>query len=96
MDLDKIWEIIIAVSLAVTGCFARILNKNDEKQWRRLCAELFISGFAGYMILLITRLLGLSGDWVGLICGMAGWMGPKALDLIGDVIFKQISRRIKP
>jgi hypothetical protein len=57
----------------------------------RLLSELFISGFSGLMVLLLARaLFGLSGDWVGLVSGMAGWVGPRILDLVATPAGKAV------
>ena len=83
-DVQKIWEAVIAVILAVLGGLARLLNLKDETRlaWSRILSELFISGFSGLMVLMLARASGLSGDWLGLVCGMAGWVGPKVLDML--------------
>ena len=83
-DIHEIWEAVIAVALAVIGGLARLLNLKDEKKlaWSLILSELFISGFSGLMVLMLARASGLSGDWLGLVCGMAGWIGPRILDLL--------------
>ena len=83
-DVQRIWETVIAVILAVLGGLARLLNLKDERKlrWSLILSELFISGFAGLMVLMLVRATGLTGDWIGLVCGMAGWIGPKILDLL--------------
>lgn len=90
MDTEKIWEAVIAVLLATAGCLARLLHKKKPFKLSQMFSEVFISGFAGYMILLVFRLMGLKGDWLGLVCGMAGWMGPRVLDVIAEVVTKRI------
>ena len=84
MSVDKIWETVITVLLAVLGGLARLLNAKDKEKlsWLFILGELFISGFAGGMVLLLARSFGLAGDWLGLVCGMAGWIGPRMLDLV--------------
>jgi drug/metabolite transporter (DMT)-like permease len=82
MDLDRIWETVIAIVLAIAGGLARMLNKKMRLSWGRILSELFVAGFAGMMVLLFARNFGLSGDWLGLICGIAGWVGPKILDVL--------------
>jgi hypothetical protein len=80
----NMWETVIAIILASTGGLARLLNTKDKTrlQWSRIFSELFISGFSGIMILMLGRSFNLSGDWMGLVCGMAGWVGPRILDLL--------------
>jgi len=87
-DMEKIWETIIAMMLAAAGGLARVLHLKDNKKmkWSRILSEIFISGFSGIMVLMVARASGLSGDWVGVVCGMAGWVGPKILDLLAKVV----------
>jgi len=83
-SVDRIWQIIIGVIFAMLGGLARLLNKKDQTklQWSMILSELFISGFAGLMVLFLARSFGLEGDWLGLVCGIAGWVGPRILDMI--------------
>ena len=83
-DVQSVWDYIIAITLAAAGGLARLLNKKDRTKLKvsRIVAELFVSGFAGLMTLLLARSFGLTGDWLGLVCGMAGWIGPRILDLL--------------
>lgn len=92
LDIYKIWETIVAVLLAAAGGFARLLNKKDttKLQWSRIFSELFISAFAGIMVLLLARAFGLTGDWIGLVCGIAGWIGPRILDIVARPAGKAI------
>ncbi|MCL2548254.1 MAG: phage holin family protein [Symbiobacteriaceae bacterium] len=85
-DMAKLWEAVIAVLLATMGGLARLLSKKDNEDfsWPRLLSELFIAGFAGIMVLMAMRAMDISGDWVGLVCGMAGWIGPKVLDNVAE------------
>jgi len=93
---ERIWELIIAVLLAIVGCLSRILHKNIKMKMNRLFAELFVSGFAGCMMLFFVRLMGLSSDWLGLICGIAaGWIGPRSIDQYGEVVLRQISNGLR-
>ena len=46
----------------------------------RILSEIFVAGFAGLMTLLLSHTILLSDDWVGLGCGLAGWIGSKFLD----------------
>lgn len=84
-DAERVWQIVIAIVLAAMGGLARLLNAKDKTKlmWSRILSELFISGFAGLMVLLFARSFGLSGDWLGLVSGMAGWIGPRMLDMVG-------------
>jgi len=84
IDVNRVWETVIAVLLAAAGGFARLLNMKNKRRMRggRILSELFVSSFAGLMVLLLARTGGLSGDWIGLVSGVAGWVGPRMMDLI--------------
>jgi hypothetical protein len=88
IDIESMWEIIIAIMLACSGGFARLLSTKGEKaiKWSGIFSEIFISGFAGLMILLLAQSLNILGSWQGIACGMAGWVGPRFLDLIAKMV----------
>jgi len=90
IDMDKAWQTVIAVILAVAGGLARLLNLKDNTKlkWSKIVSELFISGFAGLMVLMLARASGLSGDLVGVFAGVSGWIGPRVLDLITNIVAK--------
>ena len=92
IDVGKLWEIVIAVLLAAAGGLARLLNAKDDTalRWSRIFSELFISAFAGLMVLLFARSFGLAGDWLGMVCGMAGWIGPRILDYLTKPTMKSV------
>ena len=96
-DVESAWQTAIAIGLAAMGGLARLLNAKDKTklQWSRIFSELFISGFAGIMILLLARSFGLEGDWLGLVSGMAGWIGPRILDLVGEQAGKKLGIEVE-
>ena len=87
LDLEHIWDYVIAVLLASAGGLARLLNAKDKVKfkWGLIISELFVSGFSGFMILLLARASGITGDWLGLVCGIAGWTSPRLLSAISKV-----------
>jgi len=89
-NAEHIWDTMIAVLLAVAGGLARLLNAKDKTKlkWSIILSELFISGFAGMMALLLARATGLTGDWVGIVCGIAGWTSPKILYALARMVEK--------
>ena len=95
-DMQRLWETVIAVLLATAGGLARMLNNRDTVNfsWLRLFSELFIAGFAGIMVLMALRAMDISGDWVGVVCGMAGWIGPRILDSIAEQAEKATGLKI--
>ena len=84
IDVDRAWESIVAILLAMAGRIARMLSSQNKRRMRLgiILSELFVSAFAGYMAILLARTTGLSGDWIGLAAGIAGWAGSGAIDLI--------------
>lgn len=84
IEVERAWETIVAVLLATCGGLARILHTRNKKKmrWGLILSELFISGFAGLMVLMLARASGVSGDWLGVVCGMSGWIGPRILDIL--------------
>jgi len=84
IEVERAWEAVIAVLLASCGGLARLLHtKNRRKmRWGLILSELFISGFAGLMVLMMARASGISGDWLGVVCGISGWIGPRILDIL--------------
>lgn len=86
-DVKKIWQIIIGTGFAALGGMARLLSKKDKSKlkWSLIFSELFISAFGGLMIILVARASGISSDWVGVICGVAGWTSPKILHAITKI-----------
>ena len=83
-DVNKIWETVLAVLLAVAGGLARLLtHKNSSRMKRgRVFGELFVAGFVGIITLMVARELGLTGDWLGVLSGMAGYAGPRVVDML--------------
>ena len=87
-DFDSMWEYFIAILFASSGGMAQLLYYKDKRKlrWRLILSELFISGFTGMMALKFCRVSGLTGDWLGLVCGIAGWTSPKILFALTKVI----------
>jgi NhaP-type Na+/H+ or K+/H+ antiporter len=84
----NIIDILITMLLAVLGGLARMLYFRDRKKIRLgyvLC-ELVIAGFAGIMIYFLCNGLNFNGQLTSVVAGMAGWIGPQALDAIAAAI----------
>jgi len=81
---NNLIDALTAVLFAIAGRLARLLNNKNRARLKRsaVLAELFLGGFIGIMLLMFVRTVGLSSDWTGLVCGMAGWIGPRMLDAL--------------
>ena len=97
-NLEQAWEMAISILIASMGGLARILYMKDTivMTWARLLSELFVSGFCGIMALLFMRASGFYGDWVGVVCGMAGWIGPEFLDSFAEKVEKVVGIKVSP
>ena len=91
-NIARAWQATIAISLAAMGGLARLLNAKDHTKlkWSRIFSELFISGFTGSMMFMLSLSFNLDGDWIGLVCGIAGWIGPRMLDMISEQTGKKL------
>ena len=87
-ETDNLWEYVISVLFASAGGLAQLLyfKGKGKLKWSLILSELFISGFTGMMALKFCRISGLSGDWLGLVCGIAGWTSPKILFTLTRVV----------
>jgi hypothetical protein len=91
IDMENIWDAVLAVVLAVAGGLARLLSSKSKARMKlsRILSELFISGFIGVMVLLLATTIGLTGSWLGLVCGMGGYSGIKVLTALEEVSNKK-------
>ena len=96
-DVQYAWDYVIAILLAVAGGLARLLSGKDRTRAKayRILSELFVSGFTGLMTLFLARSFGFSGEWLGLVCGLSGWIRPRILDLLAQPVIKKMGLEIK-
>ena len=90
--IDKVWEIAVGVLTGAAGGFAHLLSLKDKtrmKLWM-VISDVLVSAFCGYMTLLLAHFIGISGDMVGLACGVAGWTSP----YIMEFIIKQVDKAL--
>jgi len=80
--VDRVWEVLTAIIVSCAGGLASMLNQKDKRVLKlfRIFAQLFVAGFTGVMVLFALRALSIGGDYIGLLCGLAGWSGPAMLD----------------
>ena len=93
------WNYIIAAGLSAGGGLARILNKKDKRILTafKITSELFVSAFVGLMVYLFLRWVNLADSpLMGLLSGLAGWIGPQVLDGIIAKVKKAVGLEDKP
>jgi hypothetical protein len=82
--------LVIQVGMAVLGALARMLkNKETKLRLGLVASEFFIAGFTGIMLFWLTRGVATETGWVYALAGVAGWLGPKAMDKIVDIVSKK-------
>lgn len=80
---EKWWTKLTAyLALAVVGGILghalRTLDKGEKLSWARSILEGLAAGFAGLLIFLLCRTLGVSEEMTGVIVGVGGWLGASA------------------
>ena len=50
--------------------------------WRKILLELIIASLSGFIAYLLALELGLVGIYSGMVCGLAGCLGPQIFDMI--------------
>jgi Na+-transporting NADH:ubiquinone oxidoreductase subunit NqrB len=81
--------LLIQVGMAVLGALARMLkNKEENLRIGIVASEFFIAGFTGIMLFWLTRGVSTDTGWVYALAGVAGWLGPKAMDKIVEIVSK--------
>jgi len=89
---ETLLDTLLGVLLAIAGGLARLLGRKDKTRLELgvIMSELFIAGFTGLMVLLLARAIGLTGEWTGIISGMAGFGGAKVLDALAKTAMKKV------
>ena len=96
IDIGQIWEYAITLVLATVGGMARLLHTKGKKKlrWQYVLSQLFIAAAVGMIVVLVARANGLQGDLVAAIAGIAGWLGPQAMDLVVHAVETRTGIRI--
>jgi hypothetical protein len=77
------WEdILLSLGMAIAGGAVRLMGLKSKQvlKWSRIVSELFVSGFTGVICLLLCSYLKVPMALTGVLCGMCGVLGTKALD----------------
>ena len=91
-----IWDYAVAALFGACGGIARALDVKDKRELSvfRLLSGVFISGFAGIMLYMILKETDLSSGWIGAAVGIAGWLGPRAIRMLGQLVGKKANLEI--
>ena len=82
--------LLIQVGMAILGALARMLRNQEAKLRIGIVAsEFFIAGFTGIMLFWLTRGIATDAGWVYALAGVAGWLGPKAMDKLVEIVSKK-------
>ena len=92
LNVDRAWQLVIAIGAAELGCLVRILYKDVALPWRRLYAEVNVAGVIGYVFLAVANHFGLSADKLGAVCIVAGWSGARVFDFLEAYLDKQAGK----
>ena len=88
MNAETMWEYLTAVIFAGAGGLAKLLSKKNKKSltWLNIVSDVFVAIFMGVMAMLVVKNFTDSGNWSGVICGLAGWAGPAAINGIARFV----------
>jgi len=94
IDFHKVWEYTIIALFATAGGLARLLSKKDTQQTKLyiVLSELFISGFAGILVVTVAQALNVPDVWYGPVGGVAGWLGSRGIEALGTKLEKIIEQ----
>jgi hypothetical protein len=82
------WELVGRFFTAVFGGVVRLLQRasNGEDVSRIIVVtEVAVAGFAGLLTVLLGNAVGIAAEWLGVMAGMSGYLGTKAIDRLTAV-----------
>ena len=87
---EFIFDTVTAILLSTSGGLSSLLYAHSRKKKRLTKAligsEIFIAAFCGLIALMFARAYGLIGDWLGVVCGLAGWTSPLIITAITGLV----------
>jgi hypothetical protein len=60
------------------GYILRSMEKGDTVHASRVFWEMLGSGFSGFIVLMLCKVMAISPEWTGIIVGITGWLGAQA------------------
>jgi len=93
INIEELWRYFLAAMISAAGGLCQILVKKDKRLLKPffLFCELTVAAICGCMVLPITRIMGVSGDWVVLFGFGAGLSSPWLAKKVSSVFKKQIN-----
>jgi drug/metabolite transporter (DMT)-like permease len=81
--------LVIQVLMAAAGAYARVLNMKEPTELKAILGQVFIAGFTGLCLYWVSGVLNVDQGLMFALAGIAGWVGPRALDGLGAKLTKQ-------
>ena len=75
--------------MAAAGALARVLNMREQTETKNLLSQMFVSAFMGVCLYWFTDVLNVDQGLMFALAGVAGWMGPRVMDLITEMVTKK-------
>ena len=90
-EAGSLWNYIACVLLASFGGLARILAISNASPVTRkmVFREVILSTFTGVVVMLICKASDVQLEYIGAVCGCAGYMGITIIMKIVTPLFKQ-------
>ena len=87
---DNIFQIIANALLAAFGAMARQLNSMNKEPLKpaSFISGCFIAAFMGVIIFFVADNFGINGNLAYAVAGISGWIGPRFLDKLGQMVMK--------
>ena len=87
---DKLWDSVIAITLAIAGGMARQLDVSNisKVKWPIVMFRAFIAGLIGFVALLLGNEFNLSSNMTGVVCIIGGWTSPNFLYAVTRIVEK--------
>ncbi|GHU78685.1 hypothetical protein AGMMS49992_29770 [Clostridia bacterium] len=81
--------LVIQVLMAAAGGLARVFNLKQPTELKSILAQLFVAGFTGACLYWISGVFNVEQGLMFALAGIAGWIGPRALDGLSDTLARQ-------
>lgn len=93
-SIDSILEVVVPLLIALFGGVASTMSNNNVS-WGGFCTSFVLSGFCGYLTLLLCFQFGITEHFIGVLCGLAGYLSREILDVLRRLMTKKLPELIK-